>query len=851
MLASGQEKFQKNLSQFVHQSWLTRDGLPQNTITAITQTNDGYIWLGSRAGLIRFDGVKFQQFTKNDIPGLTDDYIWTICPDVRGGFWAGTSQGGLIRYNDGQFRVFTVKDGLADNGIWEIYQARDRSLWIGTSGGGVSHYKNGDFTTYTANDGLSGNYIWSVYEDKSGKIWVGTDGDGLTRITMDDPEIRFNTSLGFGAGYIFDITGDSLGNLWFGTEMGVFEYADGVFSDINQKLGLSEFIGWSILRTQNGELWVGTEGDGLFRIENRGYSTFRTVDGLHSALITSLHQDREGNIWAGTKGGGLNRFRDGLVTTFANQEGLFHDLVYTVHGLQTGGLLVGTVSGGVYNLQDGAIQQVRFADELSNNIIFAIEEGHSGVLWLGTDGAGLNMVQDGEVRHISIGEGVGPNTIWALHQDDDGKLWIGTGGAGLFSREPDGENVRYYPDTGLHGEFISKIIRDKDGTLWVTTRDNGIAWYDEYSDIFHELTVEDGLPSDIVWTIYQGQSGVLWVGTNNGVAQVDNGKVVKDFANPEPLNIPIYGIVEDNVRNMWFSTPQGIFRMQQDGAAIHHTEKNTTKGILHFGAAEGMKTEECNYGSPSVWKSEEGFLYFPTMSGVVRIDPAEVAPDRNAPPVKIESAVVGDSLCNADSLIVIQPQYNEFEIRYTALSYISPNEITFHYQLEGFDSDWKDAGARREAYYTNLPPGDYTFSVIAHTGSGGLNSIGDQVRVRVLPKYYQTLWFKFAVGVGIIGLLGLIFYGRIWQLERRERELERRVAAAIAEVKELSGLLPICASCKKIRDDKGYWNQLEGYISEHSSAQFSHGICPDCMEELYGEYIPSKSSERRENPESS
>mgnify|MGYP000263728624 CR=1 FL=1 len=829
----------KKLSQYVHRSWKAENGLPQNTLTSITQTTDGYLWLGSRAGLIRFDGVEFSSFNKKTYPAMLDDDIWTLAADPDSGLWAGTAQGGLLYLYGNRMKRYTIENGLSENGIWSLYFDQEGTLWIGTSGGGLNYLKEGVFSHYTTDDGLSSDYIWATLKDSRGTLWIGTDGDGLNAIHQGKTT-KFNESNGFSADYVFSIIEDDTGVVWFGTEAGLFSWKNNQFKQYTAADGLSGNIVWTLTIDRDQSLWIGTEGQGLTLYRDAIFSVYKEHDGLTSNLVSHIFVDREGCVWVATKGGGINQFFNGFVTTYTIKEGLPYDYIYCVYGDRDDTLWLGTGNAGLGQFRDGKFSNYTTKDGLATNIILSIYGSRRGGVWLGTDGGGLQYWDNGIVLTVTPEVGLSSGNIWSILEDSQGAVWIGTDGSGL-NRYVDGVVTNFDFEWGFTSEYISEITEGLDGSTWIATRDVGL--YRFKDDIFENFSTENGLLSNIVWTIYEDTDSLVWIGTSNGLNCLRDSHLSSLTTADGLFEDVIYCIIEDNYNCLWMSGNGGIYCIEK--AAIERYDRGEIKKIsyLSLGISDGMKTTECSYGSPSGWKTSDGHLWFPTIRGLVTIDPSQIYEDLQIPLVKIENISFNDNDRNPGDDLIIPPGPGNVEIKYTVLSFRDPQKVRFRYWLHGFDSDWTEAGNRRAAYYTNLKPGHYTFHVSARNPAGDWNDTSTIIEFELRPHFYQTIFFYLIIGIIVIGGFFGSYRLRVIQMRRREIYLQKRIQDAVAEIKTLGGLIPICASCKKIRDDKGYWNQVEKYISEHTNAVFSHGMCPECMQKYYGNYIGKKTGE--------
>jgi hypothetical protein len=354
------------------------------------------------------------------------------------------------------------------------------------------------------------------------------------------------------------------------------------------------------------------------------------------------------------------------------------------------------------------------------------------------------------------------------------------------------------------------------------------------SERFTVYTTLEGLSHNEVYSIYEDSDGTLWIGTAGGLNRFQGG-VFKTITTKDGLfDDVVYVILDDGRGNFWMTCNKGIFRVSKKELEALAQGQIKTVTSLAYGTADGMRSRECNGGfQPAGWKARDGKLWFPTLKGVVAIDPTQIKTNELVPPVVIEQFIVNHQAVDSLERPQLPPGQGELEVQYTALSFLAPEKVRFRYQLEGYDRDWIDAGTRRAAYYTNIPPGDYRFRVVACNNDGVWNEVGAALEFRLDPAVYETPVVYALGGLALVLIAWGLHRLRVRQLEARENELTQRVEETLAAMKVLSGLLPICSSCKKIRDDRGYWNQIEAYIRDHSEAEFTHSICPECVKKLY------------------
>jgi diguanylate cyclase (GGDEF)-like protein len=771
------------ITQYMHDVWQTGDGLPQNTVTAIAQTADGYLWLGTREALVRFDGVRFTAFDTRTTPELGHDWVMSLLADDNGGLWIGTAGGGLVRMESGRFTRLTTEDGLPNEHVSAILEDRMGRLWIGTDGGGLARYESGRFILEPSRGAL-GASIRALAEDEVG-IWIGTEA-GLARLDDDGALRSFASEEGLSRRSVRALLRDREGVLWIGTDLGLNRLKDGRFTAFTQEDGLSHDVVVSLLEDRDGSLWIGTDGGGLNRRRDGAFASFTSRDGLSNDTVYALHEDREGSLWLGTNLGGLNRLEAGRFTPFTTKEGLSSDYVRAVYEDREGALWFGTEGGGVNRLRDGRFTAFTTREGLSNDIVFAVLEDREGSLWVGTD-SGLNRIRDGRIDVFHAENGLANDCVLALYEDRAGALWIGTYAGGL-SRRKDGKFTSYGASEGLSNDTVNVIFEDRAGNLWVGTRGGGLTRFKDGR--FTAYTTKDGLADDLVFALHEDREGSLWIGTyGGGLSRLKNGKFASITQKQGLHDDVIHRIVEDGLGDVWMSSNKGIFRVPKrelDEVADGTRERIT--GTV-YGTDDGMRNVECNGGASAGGRMRDGRIWFPTIEGAVRIDPEHLPTNRIPPPVAIEEVLVDGKAGGTPGLLRLPPSTQSLEVHYTALSLVAPEAVRFRYRLEGLEEDWVEADTRRVAYYSKLPPGSYRFHVVASNNDGVWNEEGAAFDFQVAPRFHETLWFRGAA-VLLFALAGPLFHRfRIRRLTRQKAELERLVLERTAQLEAANARL--------------------------------------------------------------
>jgi ligand-binding sensor domain-containing protein/signal transduction histidine kinase len=754
------------MSQYVHNIWQTDDGLPQNYVVAIVQTHDGYIWLATQEGLVRFDGIKFTVYDKRNTHEIKDNNIQALYEDRRGTLWFGTEGGGLTGLREGKFFSYSTKDGLPSDIVDAIFEDHNGDLWIGTAAG-LGKLKDGKFSTLTVKDGLASDTIIALYEDREGNLWIGTDGAGLGQY-KDGRINTFTTKEGLANDLVRAICEDAEGNLWIGTRDGLSKFKAGNFTTYSTKQGLASNSVLAVFPDKDGSLWIGTDG-GLNRFRDAQFTSYAKRDGLSDDSVGAICEDKEGDLWIGTYGGGLNRLKDARFTSYTTSFGLSDNDVRSILEDREGAMWIAT-RGGLNRIKDNKLVAYTIKQGLGNNSVLSLYEAKDGTLWVGTR-SGLNRMDHGKFITYTTAQGLSDDTVLSMVEDGERRLWIGTS-AGLSSLK-DGKFTTYRAGEGLTNDSVWSLLADRKGALWIGTDGGGLNLLADGK--FSSYTTKDGLANDVVLCIYEDAEGTLWIGTSGGLNRLREGKLAAFTAKDGLFDDVIFQILEDNNGNLWMSSNKGIFRV--DKKQLDDFTEGTAGAILSisYGTADGMKSRECNGGfQPAGWKSKDGKLWFPTIKGVAVIDPSNIKLNERPPPVVIEAVLVDNELMDNRAPASLSPGKQKFEFHFTGLSFLAPEKVRFKYKLEGFDKDWVEAGTRRDASYTNLRPGNYRFRVVACNNDMVWNEAGALFEFYLKPHFYQTFSF-YALCAAFLGLAA-------WGLYRlRLRQIQSRFSAVLRE----------------------------------------------------------------------
>jgi ligand-binding sensor domain-containing protein/signal transduction histidine kinase len=750
----------KALNEFGVQVWLTENGLPQNTVQAITQTKDGYLWIGTQEGLARFNSTGFVVFDKDNTPQFKSNDVRALLEDRNGVLWIATSYG-LLKYQSGSFTSFTTTEGLPDNSVAALAESTDGTIWIATSIG-LARYVNSSITAFAAVN----EDVQTLTVDAN-ELWAGTS-NGVLRIQAN-LSVQKNPWKETDGHSINSILQDKSGRMWFGADDGLIAIDHEKSTVYTTSNGLPDNHVNQLSLDREGCVWVSTSS-GLARIKLNTQPVIDVAEGLSSNLVLASYEDREGSLWIGTEAGGLNLLRDKKFTTFTTKQGLAGDLIKAVYQDKSGAVWIGTSGAGLSMLKDGKVTNFSTKDGLISNVVLSLYGDANGTMWIGTPD-GLNRFSNDKFETFTVAEGLSSDLIRSLYVDRSGAVWVGTRNG--LNRIKDREFTIFTTKDGLANDFIGSIFEDSNGTLWVGTR----AGLSEFKNgKFTNYTSQNGLSNEVITSLYEDTAHNIWIGTNGGgLNRLQNGRFISYTTRNGLLDNVIYRILEDAQQNLWLSSPKGISKVSLHDLSEFAAGQLKTINITSYGTSDGMLTRECSGGGyPAAWRGNDGKLWFSTIKGVAMLDPGNTQFNQQAPPVSIEQILVDDHSFAATGNVQLAPSTTRLEFYYTALSYVAPDKVKFRYRLEGFDPDWIEAGPKRSASYTNLRPGKYTFRVLAANNDGIWNEQGAAFQFYLRPHFYQTYWFY--------GLLVLLLALLIWSIyQLRVRSLKSQFAAVLVE----------------------------------------------------------------------
>ena len=769
-------------------TWQVEQGLPQNKVTAVVQTREGYLWVGTYNGLARFDGVRFRVFDDNNTPELHSRRITSLFETADGTLWIGTENGDVSQYKDGRFASVPVRANWSDGKVYAITADDAGDVWLLTEAGELARVRDGK--VLSAPSGIVAKVV-SLVRGPDGMIWVDREGRvSLLKHGQLQP-VEFGATAPEPYPYVQGIAVSRDGGLWVASNGNIRKWKDGRWT---ADLGAAPW-GWDIVANFAeigvGVLAGGTSRDGLwlFFTDQTNTPAFHLdhTNGLPSDWVLSLREDRERNLWCGTSAG-LVMIRPSNLEIVSPPDKWKNFPVLSVLPAPDGALWIGTEGAGLYRLQNGDWMNFDSARGISNSYVWSLAADGAGKIWAGTWGGGL-FVQKDDAFAVAPGlENFRP-PMPALLCLSDG-LWIGTPAGPL--RYQNGELERFNEIAGEPFGDVRAIAQDKSGALWFGTAGGGLVRRENGS--FRRFKKTDGLSSDFIECLHFADDGALWIGTfGSGLNRFKNGKF--SVVNREQgLPNGVIGHIETDGREFfWMSSYGGILRASENDLNRCADGKMAEVPFLTYGINDGLPTLEFSEGLQSAGgKTADGRLWFPTAKGLVAVDPARAKINPLPPPVRIEEMRVDGKLfadgC-ATGPLKIPPGRHLIGFEYTGLSFVAPEKVRFKYRLDGFEPDWANVGAKRVATYNYIPPGKYSFQVTACNNDGVWNITGASLKFEVLPYFWQTTWFHVLGGVATALAAG----GAVWfdtrrrmrrKLERaeRQRDIERERARIARDI---------------------------------------------------------------------
>lgn len=755
--------------------WGSDQGLPADSVRGLARTPDGYLWVGTSAGVARFDGVRFAPFNRANTPAFRGQEVWALLADRAGGLWVGTDDGLVRRDPDGTFRGFAASDGLPAKHVTCLAEGPDGAVWVGTLGGGLARYHDGALSACGGPAaGLTNRNVWAVLPAADGTVWVGTV-DGLFAL-RDGTFTRYGTECGLPSTFVLSLAPAAAGGLWVGTMGGlarfdgtragrVYRAADGLPGERVKCLAADGAGGvWAGFLSGGGAARVRAGPDGT----GGAVEPLAEADGLPPGGVFALLEDGENGLWVGATAGGLTRLKDGRLLRYTVRHGLPGVVVHTVAEAPDG--TVWAVTEGGLARRDGN----RFIPVHHNTLPAKPETvavTRKGVVWVGGGNTLVRWANDrGEVFELArpADRRDRPNTVSQIFEDAAGTLWVGSGsGLQRFER---GRLVALTAADGLADTHVRCLCESPRGTLWVGTRNglNRVAGGRVYRPDL------GGAEADEVTALHAAPGGAVWVGTKNGVLWVEGDRAIRISRREGLVEDEVRSLVLDPAGGVWVGGPKGLTRIEPASVTRLLAGESAAVSARRYGVEDGLPHPACAgaFFHPASLVATDGSVWVATDRGLGRATPERMARSFAPPPAVVEELTVDGVAANLVGAVRLPPGTRRLDVRYTALGLRSPGQVRFEYRLVGFDPDWVAAGAGRTVSYTNLPPGEYEFVVRAADEPGEWGVEG-RAGVRQEPAFHQTWWFLAACGLAA----GLLLAGAGAWRSARVRERERLVRA--------------------------------------------------------------------------
>ncbi|MBK5297668.1 MAG: hypothetical protein JJE40_10960 [Vicinamibacteria bacterium] len=827
----------KQLSQFGHRSWTQQQGLPQDSVRAIAQAQDGALWIGTDEGLARFDGTDFTVFGQRG-DGLPGSFITALIAARDGSVWVGTLAG-VSRLKDGRFTNYTPANGLGTATVTDLFESRDATIWA-VGGRVVSAFRGGAivnygpehgvpaeglrelvetadgvllgvgfaevvqfdgqrFTRYATKGAMVDEFGSSLTVDRDGVLWIGTTR-GVVAVGPNGRGRRYEAADGVPAAPVRAVFADRDGTLWIGTPNGLARREGDRFIRVSAP-GLRPGVSvWDIFEDRDGALWVGTSS-GLHRFREQQFTMFGTPEGFPSDQPTAVFEDGRGTLWIGFQDAGLLAVNGATRRHLSRAKGLPSNEVFCIRGSRDGAVLVGT-RGGLTRIDDRGLTTVAPTDALGRTTVYDVTEDADGRLWLATNN-GVVRLEGGRFTPMFGGGSTLADAVVAVVFDNDGALWAGTYDTGLW-RYKDGALEHFTQKQGLSSDAVRTLVYDADRVLWIGTAGGGLGWYRDGR--FGHLTGSEGLDSNNVGQIITGDRDYLWLGTSLGLARIRRAALFGD-----------------------------TFRRSDDAM---------------YAATGGLRSSQCAPGFPTSSggrMDSKGRAWVVTSNGLAMIEPADIRRMDPPPAPQIRAVIVdGTPVVERESL-ELASGVRRVEFQYSTVWLGTPERLQYEYRLEGLDPDWIPAGTRRATDYNNLPPGQYRFVVRATLGEGVSGPVAAVAFTR-RASWVEAPWFPSAVLAGLVALGWALYWLRLGQVRARfavvlderariSRELHDTLAQDFVGISsQLNGVASALRESPGVAEER---LALARRMTQHSLTEARRSIMDLRMSALEGRDLPS------------
>ena len=753
---------------YTHHVWQSSDGLPEQTVQAFAQTPDGYLWIGTTGGLVRFDGLHFVVFDRQNTPALHENSVFCLMVSRDGALWIGTEGGGLTRYVHGEFRSWTSRDGLSNDFVRTLAQDAEGDIWAGTDNG-LLRLKSDRFERVDGTGNVPPLAVHAIYLDRNGNLWVGgsklirLNGGNVTEFTMRGEASQNRVK---------SIVQTADGTMWVGTVSGLNRMVGGgkEFERVNGITGTVRVL----RETADGVLWIGTIGQGVYEYRAGNMTQITAPASLPSNTVLNFFEDDERNFWIGTQSGML-RLTQAQVSIVALPKANDSDFG-TIYQDRDGSFWIGSTL--LFHMKDGAVERENLPG-IGNAHARNVYRDRSGALWVGTDGDGVYRIAEGRITHLTTRDGLSNNFVRAMTQDRDGSMWVAAdeGLNHIFVEGARPRLISYQMRDGLAYFSTRALLEDRNGDLWIGT-DRGVSHL--HDGHFLSDAATGSLAQMKVWAIHEDADGGLWFGTrNNGLFRYRDGKMAH-FSSADGLpGNAIYQILEDGAGHLWMSGPNGVAEVSRRELDNQADSSPRHLALAFYSAAEVAANTEIYGGTQSSGSiTAAGDVWFPSNLGPIHILPQRRMP-LPPPPLHIDAVLADGRLVAMESPVVLRPGSGRLEFDFTPIRLRSQDGLRFRYMLEGFEKSWSRPTAAHTADYTNLAAGSYRFRVQTFEANDPGAVSEASILIVQRPFFYRTWWFMAAC----LALIALLIYATY---QNRVRHVRARYEAVLEERSRLA-----------------------------------------------------------------
>ncbi|MGC8596133.1 MAG: sensor histidine kinase [Candidatus Kryptoniota bacterium] len=782
VLLAGGLSPQARLTQYVFNSWQVKDGLPQNSIQAICQAQDGFIWFATYEGLARFDGISFKTYDRGNTPALLSNRIVSLTEDQQGHLWIGTYGGGLTMMAAGScdlpdsFKTFTTQDGLPNMYLLinQMVCDRDGNVWFLTEHKGISRFDGKKFEQFELSSGEINHpdLYRSLTVDSKGELWVVSGGHLWHYINSKFHLIPARSGVrgvvAVGPAFHTGVWSACLQK--YGDVRLVHLDSDKVLENIDVGR-VGAVVQSCLFEDQYGAVWGALSSGKLMRYYSKRIETYSTEEGLTNEFIQTLFQDKEGSLWIGTNGGGVDRMRSSPFVTIGKKEGLIDENIWALFADSHKRLWIAPIGPSLYQCNDvtnshAPIIVKKLKVPMRN--YFSATEDKEGNVFLGNS---VIAKPSGELIHNKIFLN---SSLLILQIDHRGTLWAGSPGQSLYKYE-NGVWKRFGLLDGLVGDDVRSLMVDHRNILWIGTQE-GLSGFN--GKLFRNYTTQDGLPNNWVRSTYEDSTGNIWIATDGGLARIRDGKIYAYTTASGLFSNTIHIILEDDSSRLWMSSNKGIFVVRKNDLYEYDAGKIQRIGCRVYEEADGMRSSEGNGSFPQGGcRTEDGRLWFATVKGVAIVNPNQFNSSKYIPPVVIEEVTADGKVISQKHDHIVTFGTRSINFKFAALAYRIPGRNKYKYRLDRFDRDWNTERHQTTATYSNLNPGRYVFRVIASNEDGVWNTQGATFDFTIPSPFYMTWWFRGIIIVISFGATGgSIRFIELRRVKRRLRQLEHEQA---------------------------------------------------------------------------